>query len=100
MINKIWNKNSAEVTLQISSKVVGDFNDEINCPHKLLLANTQVSRPRKVFANNSSTNGKLSKTEMLKIGQSGEFLGRLLGPLLKTWLSLIGNVLKPLAKGF
>ena len=100
MINKIWNKNSAEVTLQISSKVVGDFNDKINFPHKLLLANTQVSRPRKVFANNSSTNIKLSKTEMLKIGQSGEFLGRLLGPLLKTWLSLIGNVLKPLAKGF
>ena len=65
-----------------------------------MLANTQVSRPRKVFANNSSTNIKLSKTEMLKIGQSGEFLGRLLGPLLKTWLSLIGNVLKPLAKGF
>ena len=37
---------------------------------------------------------------MLKIGQSGEFLGKLLGPLLKTWLSLIGNFLKPLAKGF
>ena len=84
MINKIWNKNSAEVTLQISSKVVDDFKDEINFPYKLLLANTQVSRPRKVFANNSSTNIKLSKTEMLKIGQSGEFLGRLLGPLLKT----------------
>ena len=30
--------------------------------------------------------------------QSGVFLGRLLGPLLKTGLSLIGNVLKPLAK--
>ena len=35
---------------------------------------------------------------MNKIGQSGEFLGRLLEPLLKTGLSLIGNVLKPLAK--
>ena len=35
---------------------------------------------------------------MHKIGQSGEFLGRLLGPLLKTALPLIGNVLKPLAK--
>ena len=30
--------------------------------------------------------------------QSGGFLGRLFGPLLKTGLSLIGNVLKPLAK--
>ena len=30
--------------------------------------------------------------------QSGGFLGRLLGPLLKTWLPLIKNVIKPLAK--
>ena len=35
---------------------------------------------------------------MHKIEQSGEFLGRLLGPLLKNGLRLIGNVLKPLAK--
>ena len=35
---------------------------------------------------------------MHKIGQSGRFLGSHLGPLLKTELSLIGNVLKPLAK--
>ena len=35
---------------------------------------------------------------MHKIGQSAGFLGRLLGPLLKTGLSLIRNVLKPLAK--
>ena len=35
---------------------------------------------------------------MHKIGQSGGFLGRLLGPILKTGLSSIGNVLKPLAK--
>ena len=30
--------------------------------------------------------------------QSGGFLGRLLGPLLKTVLPLISNVIKPLAK--
>ena len=30
--------------------------------------------------------------------QSGGFLGRLLAPLLKTALSLIKNVIKPLAK--
>ena len=30
--------------------------------------------------------------------QSGRFLGRLLGPLLKTGLPLIKNVVKPLAK--
>ena len=35
---------------------------------------------------------------MHKIKQSRGFLGRPLGPLLKTGLLLIGNVLKPLAK--
>ena len=50
------------------------------------------------FGNGSSANIKLSKTQLHKIGQSGGFLGRLLGPLLKTGLPLIGNVLKPLAK--
>ena len=41
---------------------------------------------------------KLLKTQLHKIGQSGGFLGRLLGPLLKTGLPLIGNLLKPLGK--
>ena len=66
--------------------------------NKLLLTNTQVSRLCKTFANNSSSNIKLSKAQLHKIGQSGGSLGRLLGPLLKTGLPLIGNVLKPLAK--
>ena len=35
---------------------------------------------------------------MYKIGQLVGFLGRLLGPLLKTGLPWIGNVLKPLVK--
>ena len=35
---------------------------------------------------------------MHKIVQSGGFLGRLFGPLLKIGLPLLGNVLKPLAK--
>ena len=35
---------------------------------------------------------------MHEIGQSGGSLVKLLGPLLKTGLSLIGNVFKPLAK--
>ena len=45
---------------------------------------------------NLITNLKLSKTQWHKIGQSGEFLGRLLGLLLKNCLPLIRNVLKPL----
>ena len=63
----------------------------------MLLSNTQVSRLRKAFANGSSANIKLSKTQLHKIGQSGGFLGRILGPLLKTGMPLIKNVLKPLA---
>ena len=78
--------------------VVGDSNDENNFPHKLLLPNTQVSRICKAFENGSSANVKLSKTQLCKIGQSGGFLGRLLGPLPKTGLPLIGNILKLLAK--
>ena len=41
---------------------------------------------------------KLSKTQLHTIRQSGGFAGKLLGPLLKTELLLIGNVLTPLAK--
>ena len=88
-------KNSTGVTLKYLSIVVGEFSDQNNFPHKLSLNNTQVSKLRKVFANNSSANIKLSKTQLYKIGQSSKFLGRLLGPLLKTGLPLMKNVLKP-----
>ena len=91
-------KNGTEVTLKIPSNVVGDSNNENNFLHKLLLTNTQVFKLHKVFLNNSSANTKSSKTQLHKIGQSGGFLGRLLGPLLKTGLHVIGKVLKPLAK--
>ena len=86
-------KNGTEVSLKISSNVVGDSNDQNNFPYKLLLTNTQVSRLRKAFANNSSVNTKLSKIQLHKIRQSGGFLDRLLEPLLKIGLPLIGNVL-------
>ena len=81
----------------MSSNLVGDSNDENNFPHKLLLTNIQVPKLHKAFANGSSANIKLSKTQFHKIEQSGGFLGRLLGALLKTGLPLIGNVLKALA---
>ena len=76
--------------------MIGD--DEKNFPPKLLLANKQVANLRKAFANHSSTDIKLSKTQLSKMIQLGGFLGRLLGPLLKTGLPLIKNVIKPLAK--
>ena len=64
----------------------------------MLLTNTQVLRLCKAFANGSSANIKVSKTQLYKIRQSRGFLGRLLGPLLKTDLPLMKNVLKPIAK--
>ena len=82
-------KNGTEVNLKLASNVAGDSHDEINFPWKSLLSNTQVSRLRKVFTNGCSANIKLSKNQLHKIGQSGGFLGRLLGPLLKTGLPLI-----------
>ena len=89
-------KNESEVVLRLSSDIIGD--NETNFPHELLLTDRQVSSLRKSFANNSSTDIKLSKTHLSKMIQSGGFLSRLLGPLLKIGLPLIKNVIKPLAK--
>ena len=65
---------------------------------ELLLTNRQVASFCKVFANNSSTDIKLSKIQLSKIIQSGGFIGRILRPLLKTGLPLIKNVIKPSVK--
>ena len=61
---KSGKKNGIDVTLNLSSNVAGDSNDETNFPHKLLLTDTQVLRLHKAFANNSSTNKKLSKAQL------------------------------------
>ena len=58
-------------------------------PHKLLLTTRQKTELRNAFNNNMSTDLKLSKAQISKIIQSGGFLGRLLGSLLKTGLPLI-----------
>ena len=67
--------------------MIGD--DENNFPHKLLLTNRQVANLPKTFADNSSTDIKLSKTHISKTIQSGGFLGRLLDLLLTTgWITI------------
>ena len=76
--------------------MIGDH--ETNFPRKLLLPNIQVSNLRKAFANYLSSDIKFSKTELCKMIQSGWFLGKLIGPLLKPGFPLIKNVIKPLAK--
>ena len=89
-------KNESEVVLRLSSNKIGD--NETNFPHKLLLTNRQVANLCKAFAKKSSTDIKLSKTQISKMIQSAGYFGRLLGSLLRTGLPLIKNVIKPLAK--
>ena len=55
-------KDENEVVLRFSSNIIGD--NQTNFLHKLSLTNRQVSSLRKAFANHSSTNTKLSKTQL------------------------------------
>ena len=91
-------KTENDVVLRLSSNMVGNSNDNANFPHELLLTNRQVENIRKAFDNYLSLDLKLSKTQLSKMIQSGGFLGRLLGSLLKTGLPLMKSVIKPLAK--
>ena len=52
-VNKLKSriKDYTEVTLNISSNIVGDSIDEDNFLHKLSLINTQVWKLRKAFGN-------------------------------------------------
>ena len=86
--------NNTGTTLRISLKM---FNGD-NLPHELLLTTRQKTKIRNAFNNNTSTDIKRSEAQINKIIQFGGFLGQLLGPLLKTGLPLIKNVIKPLAK--
>ena len=77
-------KNGTEVTLNLSSNVVGGSNDENSFPCKLILTNTQFLKILKAFANDSSANIKLSKTQFSKIRHLGgftiSFLSQFLNP--------------------
>ena len=87
-------KDKTGTTLRMSFQM---FNRN-DLPHELLLTTRQKTKLRNAFNNNMSTNLKLFKAQISKTTQSGEFFGRLLGPLLKTGLPLRKNVTKPLAK--
>ena len=56
-------KTSTEVTVDISSNALGESNDNINFPRKLVLTNTHVSSICEALANGSSVNIKFSKTQ-------------------------------------
>ena len=91
-------KNETDVVLKLSSNMIGNLDDGTNFPHKLLLTNRQIANLCKAFANYLSTDIKLSKTQLSKMIQLRGFLGRLLGPLLKTGLPLMKSIIQPLAK--
>ena len=87
-------KNEADVILRLSSNMIGNSDDEANYPHKLLLTNRQVANICKAFPNHISTNIKSSNAQLTKMQKNG-FL-RFLEPLLKSGLSLLKSVIKPL----
>ena len=78
-------------TLRINARM---FNSN-NLPRELLLTIRQTTKLRNAIESNMSTDIKLSKAQISKIIQSGGFLGKLLGPLLKTGLPLLKSVMKP-----
>ena len=81
-----------KVVLRLLSNIVGSSDDKTNFPHKLLLSDRQVANPRKfsskAFVNYLPTDIRLPKTQLSKMIQSGGFLGRLLGPLIKNRITI------------
>ena len=63
--------------------MIGNFKDDTN------LNNSQISKLHKAFVNDSSTNIKLSKSQLHKTRHQKGYLGKLLGPLLQPALLLI-----------
>ena len=74
--------------------MVGNSNDEINFPHKLLLTNRQILSLRKAFENHTSVDIELSKTQLTKM-QKGGFL-KFLMPFFKSGSPSLKSVVKPL----
>ena len=80
---KSRNKNWTKVTLNLSSNLIGNSNDETNFAQnyyqklqklqKLLLTDTQVSKIRKAIANGSPANIKWSKVQLPKIVHQENF---------------------------
>ena len=67
-INKLKSaiKNGTDVVLRLSSDMVGNSDDEIDFPHKLLLTNRQTLSLRKAFNNHTSDVIKFSKAQLIK----------------------------------
>ena len=64
-------KNQNDAVLGLSLNLIDNSDDKTNFPHELLLTNRQVANLRKAFASQSSTDIKMSKTQLSKMIQSG-----------------------------
>ena len=60
-------KIDTEVTLNFSSNMIGDSNDDTNFSHRLLLSDRQLSKFYKALANNLSANIKLLESQSCKL---------------------------------
>ena len=82
-------KNKAGTVLTLNKKNVED--EEL--PHELFLTTRQTTTIRNTFANNMSTDTKLSKSQISKIFKSGATFGSFLGNLGKKALANIAITL-------
>ena len=64
-------ENQNDVVLGLSLNMIDNSNDKTNFLHELLLTNRQVANLRKALASQSSTDIKMSKTQLSKMIQSG-----------------------------
>ena len=82
-------KNKAGTILPLNKKNVEDKE----LPHELFLTPRQTTTIRNTFANNMSTDTKLSKSQISKIFKSGATFGSFLGNLGKKALANIAITL-------
>ena len=57
------------IFINIKSKMIGNSDDKTNFPQKVLLTNRQEVNLQRAFANNSSFNIKLSKSQLSRMIQ-------------------------------
>ena len=60
-------KNETEIFLRLSSNITDNSGNKTSFPHWLLLTYRQVANLSKPFASNSSTDIKLSKSQLSKM---------------------------------
>ena len=78
-------KNKQGTTLRMNARMLNGNN----LYHELLLTTRQTTKLRNATENNLQTDIKLSKAQISKTIQSGGFLGKILGSIIKNWIAII-----------